>query len=89
MIDKLITSEYFDFQLKNKLFVWSCRSLTDILYWPQTAKIGFIECDSRKKEFWVKKWQAIDLNKINYEGNEKKGLYKQGIAIRLGKCRPV
>ena len=60
--------------------------MTEALYWPQIAKIGFIECNSRKKKVWISQWQDLNLNATNYEQNDKNGLYKQGIAIRLGQC---
>jgi hypothetical protein len=60
--------------------------LTEALYWPQIAKIGFIECNSRKKKIWISQWQDLNLNATNYEQNDMNGLYKQGIAIRLGQC---
>lgn len=58
----------------------------DILYWPHIAHIGFIECDSKSKQVYIKEWQKLDLDNVDYESNLKAGLYKNGIAIRLGKC---
>src|SRR6266496_2740049 len=58
----------------------------DVLYWPRTANIGLIPCNSRAKKVSIKGWQKLDLNNVDYEANQKAGLYKDGIAIRLGRC---
>ncbi len=57
-----------------------------VLYWPRIAHIGLIGCDSKAKQVYVKKWPELDLNSIDYESNLKTGLYKDGIAVRLGPC---
>jgi hypothetical protein len=57
-----------------------------VLYWPRIAHIGFIGCDSKAKQVYIKEWQKLDLDSVDYEANLKTGLYNNGIAIRLGPC---
>jgi hypothetical protein len=55
-----------------------------VLFWPLIAHMPIIPCDSQSKQVHVKEWQKMNLDKVDYKQNLQKGLYDNGIAIRLG-----
>jgi hypothetical protein len=61
---------------------------SDVLYWPTTAKIPIIPCDSKVKGFSSNWKNGVDFSKIDWNANLAAGEYDNGIALVLGKTLP-
>jgi hypothetical protein len=55
-----------------------------VLYWPMTAKIPIIPCDSKAKDFNSSWKNGIDFSKVDWNEKLAAGEYDNGIALKLG-----
>lgn len=59
---------------------------SDILYWPQIAKLGIVAIESKIKKYNIEtdEQRKQDVNTIDYESRVKNGWYDGGVAARMG-----